>query len=95
MDKRRQHRTSADQAGFRLPPDVSFSKQVLAQGSAYEFRHQDLGQLGRFGPALGSGPMMERPAEILKVWPAREPVLRQSPAEFNAMLDLLRRQHCR
>lgn len=47
------------------------------------------------GPALGAGPMIDRPAEILKVWPAREPMVRQRPAEFNAMLDLLRNGHCR
>jgi hypothetical protein len=26
------------------------------------------------GPALGSGPRMERPADVLKVWPQREPM---------------------
>jgi hypothetical protein len=215
MDKPRQRRTSAGQPAFRLPPDVSFCKQVLAQGWAYEFRHRGLGQLGRIvlretadgrthiasevagdakdpktaermaifkplaleivrrieagtggeatdgwedppesllpepkelieskmifcercgrrlgllifapgatdtghfedyarkmypeyarlnlptwiiGPALGSGPMMERPAEILKVWPTRESIMRQPPAEFNAMIDQLRSRHCR
>src|SRR6476660_9414395 len=26
------------------------------------------------GPALGEGPLIERPADVLKVWPAREPI---------------------
>jgi hypothetical protein len=26
------------------------------------------------GPALGDGPLMDRPADILKVWPEREPM---------------------
>jgi hypothetical protein len=47
MDKRRQHGNFADQTGFRLPKDVSFCKQVLVEGWAYEFRHRGLGQLGR------------------------------------------------
>lgn len=47
------------------------------------------------GPALGSGPLMDRPAEMLKVWPSREPIQRQRPAEFNSMLDRLASGHCR
>jgi hypothetical protein len=46
------------------------------------------------GPALGSGPPIDRPAEILKIWPAREPMQRQRPAEFNSMLDRLITEHC-
>ena len=46
------------------------------------------------GPALGDGPLMERPSEILKIWPSREPIKRQKPAEFNAMLDRLVTGHC-
>jgi hypothetical protein len=26
------------------------------------------------GPALGEGPLIERPADVLKVWPTREPI---------------------
>jgi hypothetical protein len=47
------------------------------------------------GPALGGGPLMERPADMLKVWPVREPLYRQPPAPFNAMLDRLTSEHCR
>ncbi len=35
------------QSSFRLPPDVSFSKQSLPYGWAYVFRHRTLGELGR------------------------------------------------
>jgi len=46
------------------------------------------------GPDLGGGPPMDRPADILKVWPAREPLRRWTRAEFNAMLDRLDAGHC-
>jgi hypothetical protein len=46
------------------------------------------------GPALGAGPLMERPADALKVWPAREPIERLRPAQFNARVDQLATQHC-
>jgi hypothetical protein len=46
------------------------------------------------GPALGEGPLIDRPAEILKIWPTREPIKQQRPAQFNAMLDRLERTHC-
>ena len=46
------------------------------------------------GPALGSGPLMDRPADMLKVWPARAPIERQRPAEFNALIDRLAGGHC-
>src|SRR5215471_12986992 len=35
------------QGGFRLPPDISFNKQLLRYGWAYVFRHRSLGELGR------------------------------------------------
>ncbi|MBS1807633.1 MAG: hypothetical protein JST84_05520 [Acidobacteria bacterium] len=46
------------------------------------------------GPALGSGPLMDRPAEMLPIWPTRAPIARQRPAEFNALLDQLIARHC-
>ena len=46
------------------------------------------------GPALGDGPLMDRPADILKVWPEREPMQRLRPAEFNSILDRLAVGHC-
>ena len=47
------------------------------------------------GPALGGdGPLIDRPADILKIWPARAPIERQRPAEFNSMLDRLVSGHC-
>ena len=47
------------------------------------------------GPALGEGPLMERPADILKIWPEREPVRRLRPDEFNPLIAALARAHCR
>jgi hypothetical protein len=46
------------------------------------------------GPALGAGPLIERPADALKVWPAREPIERLRPAQLNAHVDQLARGHC-
>ncbi len=46
------------------------------------------------GPALGRGPLMDSPADILKIWPTRAPIQRQRPAEFNSMLDRLVSGHC-
>ena len=46
------------------------------------------------GPALGSGPLMDRPADILPIWPTRAPIARLRPAEFNPMLDQLVAGHC-
>lgn len=47
------------------------------------------------GPALGGGPLMDRPAETLKVWPSRAPVERLRPAEFNPIIERLATEHCR
>jgi hypothetical protein len=41
------------------------------------------------GPALGERPLIERPADVLKVWPTREPIQRLPPAQFNPLLDEL------
>jgi hypothetical protein len=46
------------------------------------------------GPALGDGPMMARPADILKIWPEREAMQRLRPDEFNPLLDQLAQTHC-
>jgi hypothetical protein len=46
------------------------------------------------GPALGGGPMMDRPADILKIWSAREPMQRLRPDAFNPLLDELAQTHC-
>jgi len=46
------------------------------------------------GPMVGSGPPPERPADILKVWPEREPVQRMRPDEFNPILEQLATTHC-
>ncbi len=46
------------------------------------------------GPALGGEPPSERPADILKVWPARAPIERLRPAHFNAVLGRIAIAHC-
>lgn len=43
------------------------------------------------GPPLGEGPLLERPADVLKIWPDREPVRRLRPAEFNPIIQELAR----
>ncbi len=58
-----------------------------------EYTRLDL-QTWIIGPALGGGPLIDRPAEILKIWPERAPIERQRPAEFNSMLDRLISGHC-
>src|SRR4051794_33705005 len=47
------------------------------------------------GPALGSGPPHDRPADILQVWPTRTPIERLRPAEFNPVIERLAAEHCR
>ena len=46
------------------------------------------------GPDLGAGSLIERPADVLKVWPAREPIERLRPAQHDARLDQLAAGHC-
>ena len=46
------------------------------------------------GPALGRGPLMDRPADILKIWPTRAPIQRLRPTQFNSILDRLVFGHC-
>jgi hypothetical protein len=46
------------------------------------------------GPALGRGPLMDRPADTLKIWPTRPLIQRQRTAEFNSMLNRLVSGHC-
>jgi len=46
------------------------------------------------GPALGEGPLIEHPTDVLKVWPTREPIQRLPPPQFNPLLDQLATRHC-
>jgi hypothetical protein len=50
-------------------------------------------RLGSLGPALGEGPLIDRPADVLKVWPPREPIQRLPPAQFNRLLDQVATRH--
>lgn len=43
---------------------------------------------------IGEGPVEERPADLLKVWPERENVQRLAPEAFDAILDALGERHC-
>ena len=47
------------------------------------------------GPQTGNDPEPKRPADILKIWPQREPMQRLRPDEFNPLLDPLIQGHCR
>ena len=42
---------------------------------------------GSLAPHWADGQLTERPADVLKVWPAREPIQRLPPAQFNSLLD--------
>jgi hypothetical protein len=46
------------------------------------------------GPTQGDGPLIDRPADILKIWPDREPMRRLRPKEFNPLIDELLARHC-
>ena len=47
------------------------------------------------GPPRGEEPLPERPADMLHVWPRREPVRRMRPDAFNPIIEALARAHCR
>jgi hypothetical protein len=47
------------------------------------------------GPALGEGLLIDRPADVLKVWPTREPIQRLPPAQFSPLLDQLAEEKTR
>ncbi len=46
------------------------------------------------GPPVGGGPEPERAADILKIWPTREPLRRLRPNEFNPICDRFVVEHC-
>jgi hypothetical protein len=46
------------------------------------------------GPPVGSGPEPERAADILKIWPTREPLRRLRPQQFNPICDRIVAEHC-
>jgi hypothetical protein len=46
------------------------------------------------GAPVGSGPEPERAADVLKVWPEREPIRRLRPAQFNPICERLVAEHC-
>jgi hypothetical protein len=46
------------------------------------------------GPALDEGRLIDRSADVLKVWPTREPIQRLPSAQFNWLLDQFVTRHC-
>ena len=46
------------------------------------------------GPALGGGPLMDKPTEILQVWPERGGIALLLPAQFNPVIEELATKHC-
>jgi len=45
-------------------------------------------------PALADGPLRERPADMLKIWPERESIRRLRPDAFNPSIAALARAYC-
>jgi len=79
-----------------------FAVQATDQGGLEDYARKRYRQVVRLnlptyviGPALGEGPLLERPADILKIWPEREPIQRLRPDEFNPIIAALARSHCR
>ena len=46
------------------------------------------------GSPVGGGPEPERAADILKVWPERQPIRRSRPAQFNPICERIVAEHC-
>jgi hypothetical protein len=46
------------------------------------------------GSPVGRGSESERAADVLKVWPEREPVRRMRPAQFNPICERIVAEHC-
>ncbi len=47
------------------------------------------------GPMIDDGgPVEERPSNVLKIWPEREPMRCMRPSEFNPILAILAKAHC-
>ncbi len=67
---------------------ADYARQMYPQ-----YSHQNL-PTWVIGPALGTGPLMDRPAEIQKVWPEQGDIEVLRPAEFNAIVDALATAHC-
>jgi hypothetical protein len=79
-----------------------FAPEATDPGRFEDYARRRYGQVQQLkvptyviGPALGDGPLMERPADILQIWPERQPMQRLRPDEFNPILDQLAQTHCR
>ena len=79
-----------------------FAEQATDHGGLEDYGRKMYAQVTQLnlptyviGPAWGDGPLMDRPADILKVWPEREPVQRLRPDEFNPIIEEMAKAHCR
>jgi hypothetical protein len=78
-----------------------FADQATDHGGLEDYARKMYAQIRQvnlptwvIGPPTGSDPLPERPADILKVWPEREPVRRMRPDEFNPIVEQLAQAHC-
>lgn len=78
-----------------------FADHATDRGGLEDYARLMHAQVKRFnvpawviGPPTGTEPEPERPTDILKIWPQREPIQRLSPDEFNPLLDPLMQEHC-
>jgi hypothetical protein len=46
------------------------------------------------GLGFGGTSISERSADALKVWPERDPIIRQQPATLKAMIGQIIERHC-
>ena len=79
-----------------------FAVRAIDHGGLEDYARKMYGEVVRqnlptyvIGPALGSGPLMDRPADILQIWPKRAPVQRLRPDEFNPIIHAMAQAHCR
>jgi len=79
-----------------------FADEAMDHGGLEDYARLMYGQIQTtnlptwvIGSPRGEEPLPKRPADILKVWPHREPVRRMRPDEFNPMIEALARAHCR
>ena len=74
----------------RLPVRVAIPIPIAIEDHARlmfpQVREMDVPTWG-IGEPVGNDPLPERPADILKIWPEREPVQRLRPDEFNPVID--------
>ncbi|MGH8057374.1 MAG: hypothetical protein ACREOH_09090, partial [Candidatus Entotheonellia bacterium] len=80
---------------------LMFADRARDQGGLEDYARKMYRQVVRLnlppyviGPPIGQEPLPERPADILKIWPEREPVKRLRPGEFHPIIAELVHAHC-